>query len=147
MATRWLLLLCPAALGCGEELGATRKPTTAVSGSVQIGRRPVGAGWIVFQPIDGTVGDLYAAPLRPDGSFHASGVAVGTNQVRIEHPEVRLPLPSPADPRIRFESPTSPIRRDVRPGEPIVIDLASERIDGAHVQDRQDLGIGEDHAP
>lgn len=84
-----------AAGGCREELGPESMETTQVSGTIHIRNQPVGGGWIEFYPADGTIGNLRSAPVRPDGSFMADGVAVGTNAIKLVHPrppiEARLP--------------------------------------------------------
>ncbi len=123
-----ILLACLLGLaGCSQEMPPERIDTTPVSGRVHVGTRPIHGGWIEFMPIEGTVGLLRSAPLGPDGTFSARGVAIGRNLVRIVDPPFPLPSASP-DPRIDFRQFTSPIRRDIRPAEPLDIDLLSERV-------------------
>ena len=111
--------------GCGEELGPVRFPTTRVTGVVREGERPVGGGWIEFQPVDGTVGNLRSAPIRHDGSFEADRVAVGTHQVGLVVP---APVGSPLT--RRFAPQRSPIRRAISagPATTLTIDLIREAI-------------------
>src|SRR5512135_3128672 len=118
LASVWL------ALGCREELGPVRFPTTRVTGVVREGERPVGGGWIEFLPVDGTIGNLRSAPLRRDGSFEADRVAVGTNQVGLVAPPVGSLLAQ------RFHSMRSPIRRAIPagPSTTLTIDLIEEAI-------------------
>lgn len=123
---RWVLLatvLATAAVpGCGEELGRDPYVTTRVSGKVRVGTAPVNSGWVEFTPFNGAVGTLRSAPIGPDGSFSADGVAVGTNAVAV----VGAPIPPVY--RWRFDSLASPIRREVGPtaGRELDVDLARE---------------------
>ena len=78
------------AFGCGEELGPEVMPTARVTGRVHVGGRPIGSGWVEFQPVDGTVGRLRSARLRPDGTFEADRVAVGDNVIRIADPPAEV---------------------------------------------------------
>jgi hypothetical protein len=115
--------------GCAEELGPIPRRTARVSGRVHLGTTPIGSGFVEFYPVGGTVGNLRSAPLASDGTFEAHGVAVGTNLVRIVNPPFPLPvLFSSPQGRIGFEEFTSPIRRDVRDGASLEIDLQDERI-------------------
>ena len=127
---KWLrlpLTLLGTVSGCGGSWGPAELPGVEVVGSVRIGERPVGSGWVVFQPIDGGIGPQRSAPLNPDGSFRATGVGIGPNQIRVEHPDPPLPPASAIDRRIAFESFTSPIRRVIQPGSRLAIDLLAER--------------------
>lgn len=121
----WSILLLS---GCAEELGPTEKPAARVAGRVHVGGAPIGGGWIEFFPVDGTVGDLRSAPLGKDGGFTATGIAVGTNLIRIVHPP-----PPPESPYIDgqvyrlFQQPHSPIRREIRgPSARVDVDLREE---------------------
>jgi hypothetical protein len=111
------------AAGCSEELGPESMPVTRVSGSVSEGGRPLSHGWVEFFPVDGTIGNLRSAQLQPDGSFEASGVAVGQNLVRLVNAGVRKELGL-------FTTFRSPIRRFASSGtiEPVRIELVDEAI-------------------
>lgn len=117
-------LLAGSSSGCGEELGPEPMRTVTVSGSVRAGGRPVGRGWIEFVPVEGTVGNPRSAPLRPDGTFQATRVAVGRNVVGLADPPGGLP-----GGRL-FETFTSPIRREIpdRRVTWLTIDLVEEAI-------------------
>lgn len=142
-------LLCA---GCSEELGPVAKPVARVTGVVKEGDRTMAGGWIEFIPADGTIGDLRSAPIRPDGSFDADGVAIGTNAIRLvdvpvvsaahlglfTHPMIRwvgIVRQVPGDPRsgrgieARFHMPfASPIRRRIQagPSARLEIDVVDE---------------------
>ena len=109
--------------GCAEELGREKRETTRVTGLVLEGKRPIGKGWIEFVPIEGTVGNMRSAPLRPDGRFVAEGVAVGVNRVGIAGARISIPRA-----RRFFDPLGSPIRRLIpkTESEPLVIDLIDE---------------------
>lgn len=125
--TAWLALAASLLAGCAEELGPVDRPTARVTGRVRIGSTPVGGGWVELIPAEGTTGDLRSAPLRPDGSFEADRVAAGTVTIRLVNPPV--PLPGfPSEPRVGFDQFTSPIRREVRDGDSLDIDLRAEQI-------------------
>jgi hypothetical protein len=112
--------------GCGEELGRDPFVTTPVKGRVHIGPKPVGGGWIEFVPFDGAVGTLRSAPIRPDGSFEADAIAVGSNAVGI------VGAPLDAGYRRLFDTLGTPIRRVIPGNRPAVlvldIDLEDEYI-------------------
>ncbi|MBX6313731.1 MAG: hypothetical protein IRY99_12555 [Isosphaeraceae bacterium] len=78
-----LLALVPLVGGCGEELGPERFATATVTGRVRIGDRPLGKGWLEFQPTQGTRGHLRSARLAADGSFRVERVPVGCNALRL----------------------------------------------------------------
>jgi hypothetical protein len=123
---RLLLALALAPAGCAEELGPVRFETARVTGRVRVGATPLGSGFVELHPVGGTVGNIRSAPIRPDGSFEATGVAVGEQLLRVVDPPVPLPPPS-ADPRVRFDEFTSPLRRRIaRHGAPLDIDLNLE---------------------
>lgn len=116
-------LIAATASGCAEELGPEVFATTKVEGTIRIGGRPVSAGWVEFQPVDGTRGNLRSAPIRPDGSFSADRVPVG--QVAVGLAGVRGPaIPTGLGPvELRaFRAPQTPIRVVIPPG-------ASSRLD------------------
>ncbi len=73
-AVSWIVL---GACGCSEELGPERFATAKVRGMVTVGKSPVSGGWIAFDPVEGTRGNLRIARIRPDGSFEADRVPVG----------------------------------------------------------------------
>jgi hypothetical protein len=116
-----LALSALVALGCREELGPEPMPTTRVVGRVHIRSTPVGGGWIEFFPVDGTIGKMRSARLRPDGTFEADSVAVGRNAIQIAHP----PLPLPGG---RWFERIALIRRDIGqvPETTIDIDVQDE---------------------
>ncbi len=111
------------AAGCAEELGPERMETTRVTGVVLEGGRPVGKGWIEFIPFQGTVGRMRSAPLAPDGTFVADGVAVGVNRIGIAGAPIQVP-----GGRRRFDPLGSKIIRAIakNPPGPITIDLLDE---------------------
>jgi len=107
--------------GCREELGPERFVTADVTGKIVVGGRPIDKGWIEFLPVEGTVGRLRSAPIRPDGTFEAERVAVGWNQVGL----VNVPLVG--DLSRTFHPLSSPIRRKIAAsGGAIEIDLLVE---------------------
>lgn len=112
--------------GCREELGPEQFETTQVSGIIRISGRSVPKdwkGWIEFVPVDGTVGKLRSAPIRPDGSFEADRVAVGWNQIGLVN------VPVHPDQARKFHPFSSPIRRMIPHGRSeIEIDLYVEEI-------------------
>ncbi|WP_406700803.1 hypothetical protein V5E97_18610 [Singulisphaera sp. Ch08] len=96
--------------GCGEELGPEQFETTQVSGIIRLGGRSIDQdwkGWIEFIPVDGTVGKLRSATIRPDGSFEADRVAVGWNQIGLVNAPLGPDLAS------KFHPFSSPIRRKI----------------------------------
>lgn len=116
-ALPWLLAFSVCSSGCREELGRDPFVTTRVTGTVRLGSKPVEGGWIEFAPFDGAVGTLRSAPIRPDGTFEADAVAVGTNSVAI----VGASLPSPY--RQRFDALPTPIRRVIPAGASATLDV------------------------
>ena len=123
-ASRMILISALAALlaGCSEELGPERPPTARVRGSVAVGGRPVGGGFIEFQPVDGTRGNLRVGPIRPDGTFDVDRVPVGRVLIGLS----QLP-PAPVD-TSSFRMGQDAIRREIpaRPDGPLAIDLLDE---------------------
>ena len=75
--------------------------------------------------MDGTIGNLRSAPLRPDGTFDADGVAIGTIAIRLVNARIEA-----AHLRRLFSAFTSPIRRRIpeNPSAPLNIDLLEEAI-------------------
>ena len=128
-----LSLLLLIASGCSEELGPERFPTSKVRGTVKVGNRPAGGGWIEFDPAEGVRGDLRIAPIRPDGSFEADRVPVGGVIVRVAQvPIESIPTPSgPVHPQaLQYQLFKSPIRRTIPEGKEadLSIDLIEEAI-------------------
>lgn len=117
-----LVVAIAACFGCGEELGPEAIPTTEVSGVVLMSGGPLDKGWVEFQPIDGTLGDVRSARLNPDGSFHADGVPIGPTVIRL----INVPIQPPGV--ARLFSRASPIRRTIpaKPEGPIRIDALEE---------------------
>jgi hypothetical protein len=111
--------------GCTQELGPVPMRLTRVQGVVREGKRPVSGGWIEFFPVEGTIGNLRSARLRPDGFFDVDRVPVGPNLIRL----VNARIESPGAARL-FSAYSSPIRRQIpeQPGEPISVDLVEELI-------------------
>ena len=123
-----MVLLVGAALlsaGCAEELGPVQMPVARVRGVVREGDRPLSGGWIEFVPVEGTIGNLRSARLRPDGTFDADGVAVGQNLIRL----VNAPIESPIY-RQLFTPTYSQIRRVIpaHPSAPLNINLVEEAV-------------------
>jgi hypothetical protein len=115
------------ASGCSEELGPVPRETTQVTGVVRQGVEPVRGGWIEFSPIDGTVGNLRSAPIRPDGTFTADGVAVGKNLIGM----AAVPGLGRRESQV-FDTLGSPIRRTISRGSSssVTIDLVEEAARG-----------------
>jgi hypothetical protein len=120
------LLALALAVGCREELGPVSFPTTRVRGVIRQGGRPVGGGWIEFVPLGETVGNFRSAPIARDGTFEATGVAVGTNLIGLVDVSID---PRPGGHRL-FLTQKSPIRRAIPPGPEttLEIDLVEEMI-------------------
>src|SRR5215217_4234890 len=120
-------LACVLGAGCGEELGPERFRTAVVRGTIRVGSRPVGRGWVEFSPADGTIGKVRSARLAADGSFVAEGVSVGRNQIGV--------VGAPLDARMSriFHPLGSPVRRNVlEQGTTLSVDLLSETVPGAN---------------
>ena len=136
-----LLAILAGLPACSEEFGPTPPPTATVRGRVHIGGSPIRAGWVEFYPVDGAVGNLRSAPLRPDGTFEVTRVALGPNLIRLAHPGPQPPTPY-LDPRAfrLFQRTFSPIRRTFSdPVESIDLDLREEARDPAAARA---LGLG-----
>jgi hypothetical protein len=84
-----LALLTLLFAGCADELGPETMPTEEVVGRITFRGRPVGPGFVEFAPMDGTVGLISSARLKPDGTFQARAVPIGMVGIRLAG--VRLP--------------------------------------------------------
>ncbi len=115
-------LICAIAPGCRDELGPEQIPTAQVSGVVLMSGKPLGKGWVEFQPTEGARGNVRSARIDPDGSFHADRVPIGLNVVRL----IDVPISPPG--AARLFSQASPIRRSIpaRQERPIQIDVFEE---------------------
>lgn len=120
------LILLP---GCSEELGPERPPTARVRGTLTVGGRPVDGGFIEFQPVDGTRGNLRVGPIRADGTFDVDRVPVGRVAIGLAHLSLgavpgRSGLVDPRD----FRMGPASIRREIpdRPEVTLAIDLLDE---------------------
>jgi hypothetical protein len=98
-------------------------PVASVDGKVSQRGKPVTRGWIEFVPVDGTVGKMRSARIKPDGTFHATKVPVGLNLIRLVNIDWE-----PVQMRRIFGAFTSPIRRRITENEngPIEIDIVEE---------------------
>jgi magnesium transporter len=117
--------------GCSEELGPERFLTARVKGTVTIGGRPMGGGFLSFDPAEGTRGNRRVARIRPDGSFEVEGVPVGRVIVRVDQVPVET-IPTASGPiaarQLELMLFGSPIRRSI-PAEgdsSLPIDLIEE---------------------
>ncbi len=101
-------------LGCSEELGPERFPTTNVTGTLTIGQQPVTGGWLMIDPGTGVPGNLRIARIQPDGRFALDKVPVGRVIISIEQAPIG-PISSPYGMigAARFDHFNSPIRREV----------------------------------
>lgn len=115
---RLAMLTLGLSAGCSEERGPVPMPTTRVTGFVHEGRRPIRSGWVEFLPIDGTVGLMRSAPIRPDGTFSAERVPVGEVAVGINGAAIGL-----RDGRRIFDSLGSPIRRRIKAEGAVPLDI------------------------
>ena len=125
------------AAGCREEVGPERFETTAVRGRVTLGDRPVGGGFIEFQPVDGTRGNLRSGPIGPDGTFALDRVPVGRVAVGLSQLPVGLipTVAGPVDPR-RFAGPATQIRRTIAPGTPAPLPPIDLMVEAARLNRR-----------
>lgn len=117
-----VLAACLAFAGCSEELGPEVIPHTEADGVVLLSGRPVDRGWIELQPVDGTLGDIASARIRPDGTFRFARAPVGEVSIRL----VGVPLGSAGAYWI-FRN-NSPIRRETQspPGASMTIEIVEE---------------------
>jgi magnesium transporter len=116
-------------LGCSEELGPERPPTTNVQGKVTIGQRPVTAGWVTINPDSGVRGNLRVARILPDGTFQADRVPVGRVIIAIEEiPTKTIPTPFGSFESWKFRTANTPVRRTIpeRRDVDLPIDLVDE---------------------
>jgi hypothetical protein len=126
--------------GCSEELGQFVPPVAHVAGRVTEGGRPITGGWIEFFPVDGCVGNLRSARLRPDGSFEADKVAVGFNLIRLVNTNISS-VPARLIAPHAFNQYTSPIRRTI-PAQltaPLRIDVYDEAVQFSNSRPRRVL--------
>jgi hypothetical protein len=130
----WIVLSASLAglSGCSQELGPEVFPTTSVKGTITLSGRPISAGWIEFNPVEGTKGNLRSAPIQPDGSYSAVGVPVGRVTVNL----INLHAASSTNelfnlPPGYFNFSEIPIRRDIPAGEStrLDFDLRTEGLD------------------
>ncbi|MFO0957225.1 MAG: hypothetical protein U0800_07120 [Isosphaeraceae bacterium] len=63
--------------GCGRMTAPVPRETADVRGRLLAGGTPIGRGWVQFWPVEGTVGNMRAAPLEADGSFRMTRAPVG----------------------------------------------------------------------
>jgi hypothetical protein len=126
--------------GCSEELGPFLPPVTQVKGRVTEGGRPITGGWVEFFPLDGCVGNLRSARLRPDGSFEADKVAVGFNLIRLVNTNISS-VPARMIVPHAFNQYTSPIRRTIpsQLAAPLLIDVFDEAVQFSNSRPRRVL--------
>ncbi len=117
-----LICIASFAPGCAEEWGPTRRDVIDLDGRLRLGGTPIGGGWVEFIPIDGALGDVRAAKLNPDGTFHATKVARGRNVVRVLNPPVNLGVD-----RV-YQQFYSPVRPVIEAGQKLDIDLRIEAL-------------------
>jgi hypothetical protein len=125
------LLVSASALapGCSRPPEPSQKPLSVV-GQLTIGNEIAPRGWIEFQPIEGNVGLLRCAPIRPDGTFHATRIPAGRIGIRFV-PASRLPTYGNAtDSALRQLTQSYLIHRtldrDHTSSSPLKIDLLTE---------------------
>jgi hypothetical protein len=121
LGRRWSFLVLGASMaataGCSQILGPEVFTTTNVKGMVTLGGQSVGPGWIEFNPVDGTKGNLRTAPILPDGTYSAERVPIGRVTVAL----VNLHPPAQGNgvgrvPSGSFKFADSPIHRDIPTG-------------------------------
>jgi hypothetical protein len=130
----WIVLstLVAGTSGCSQELGPEVFPTTSVKGTITLSGRPISAGWIEFNPVEGTKGNLRSAPIQADGSYSAAGVPVGRVAVNLVNLQATSPTNEPVKlPPGYFNFSEIPIRRDIPAGELTRLDfeLRTEGLD------------------
>lgn len=118
-----LLALTFLAASCGEELGPEQMRTSHVRGTIRYGDRNLVRGWVEFHPFPGTVGNLRVAQIGPDGSFDATGVAIGQNVIEVVHASTE---PKGSGPAVRYRG----FLREVpdRPENTLDMDLFDEAL-------------------
>ena len=120
------LTACACALilagGCGERFDYA---AADVTGRVTYHGQPVTDGWVEFYPEPPAVGHFATARLRPDGTYVARRVAVGTLRVQIVRTRPLLPP--------EYRKGGSPLRATVVAGRTNQIDFHVEP-DGAGSQ-------------
>jgi hypothetical protein len=120
LSTLAILPVLALVAGCADALGPEPMETTRVTGRIRYGTDPVRGGWVEFMPIQGTIGLMRSAPIRPDGTFSAEKVPVGEVAVGIN----AAPIPQ----RRLFDSLGTQILRRIPPGRSstVEIDLLDE---------------------
>ena len=117
-------------LGCSNEFGPEQFATARVRGSVAIGTRPLTGGFVAFDPIEGTRGNVRVGRVGLDGSFDIERVPVGRVLVRFDPILVDsiATTSGPVDGRTLGRALSdSPIRRTVpKGGATLPIDLIEE---------------------
>jgi hypothetical protein len=121
-----------ASCGCADELGPERFRTTAITGTLTLGGRGLGPGWLEILPTDGTTGHLRSARVERDGTFRADGVPVGEVAMRmVGFPPVGTGLAT-TDRFLRDVRQVYAIRRKIGPaGGRLAIELTEEAARGA----------------
>jgi hypothetical protein len=129
------LVVC--SIGCRDVLGPEKMPVASVDGKVSQRGKPVTRGWIEFIPVDGTVGRMRSARLRPDGTFHATKVPVGLNLIRLVNVDV-----DSVRVRHTFGVFSSPIRRTIAQNVnlPVNIDVIDEYVKSTQPPPREKPG-------
>ena len=93
LANATVLLALGSSWGCSEELGPEGMRTTSVHGKITQTGRAIDGGWIEFLPADGTVGNLRSAQIKPDGTFSADRVPIGSVAIRLLDVNIIPPFP------------------------------------------------------
>ncbi len=118
-----ILVAISGLVGCNHAFGPERMETTTITGRVHAGGRPIGKGWIEFMPAGGTMGRLRSAAIRPDGTFTATKVPVGSLSIRLPGPPP-TPTSEVALDRFLVHVRRNPFKLlDVRPGDNPSLDL------------------------
>ena len=93
LAIAAVVLALGSSWGCSEELGPEVMRTTSVHGKITQTGRAIDGGWIEFLPADGTVGNLRSAQIKPDGTFSADRVPIGSVAIRLLDVNIIPPFP------------------------------------------------------